>query len=136
MKKYYVLIIFSLVFWQGVLTICFSASNVESPFARPQVEYKASSLRDPFKSEIPRKVEVVTGTNTAQPVLPPEVLIKRDVQGLIWGGNFPQAIINNKVYKVGDDIGGAQIKAIAKDGVVLSFSGGELKLPAPKKAAK
>jgi hypothetical protein len=50
------------------------------------------------------------------------------VQGLIWGSSLPQAIINNKVVKVGDVIQGADIIDISKEGVLVLFAGTEYKL--------
>lgn len=132
MKKLYAALILTITFWLAVLTVYSSEADSGNIFIRPQVEYKASSLRDPFKEDILKKVKPETDLKSPapQPLAP---LPKMDVQGLIWGGNFPQAIINNKVYKAGDIIDGAQIKEIAKDGITLNFSGGEVKIPAPKK---
>jgi hypothetical protein len=50
------------------------------------------------------------------------------VQGLIWGGSFPQAIVNNKIVKVGDTVDGANVTAIDKDGVTVLFQEREYKL--------
>lgn len=136
MDKPYATLILTIAFSSGVLIAYSYEGNTENFFARPQVEYKSSSLRDPFKEDILKKgilEEEQPESNSQNPVLPPDVLPEMDVQGLIWGGNFPQAIINNKVYKAGDVIDGAQIKEIDKDGVTLNFSGGEVKIPAPKK---
>jgi hypothetical protein len=132
MKKLYLALILTIAFWPGVLTVYSSEADTGNIFIRPQVEYKASSLRDPFKEDILKKDKPETDIKSSA-LAPTVSLPKMDVQGLIWGGNFPQAIINNKVYKVGDVIDGAQIKDIAKDGISLNFSGGEVKLPAPKK---
>lgn len=130
MKKPYVALILTIAFSSGVLIVYSSEANTENIFARPQVEYKSSSLRDPFREDILK--EGTPESDSQNLVLPPDILPKMDVQGLIWGGNFPQAVINNKVYKVGDTIDGAQIKDIAKDGITLDFSGREVKLSAPK----
>ena len=132
MKKLYLALILTIAFWPGVLTVYSFDAGSENIFIRPQVEYKASSLRDPFKEDILKKVKPETDLKSpvSEPLAP---LPKMDVQGLIWGGNFPQAVINNKVYQAGDIIDGAQIKEIAKDGITLNFSGGEVKIPAPKK---
>ena len=43
------------------------------------------------------------------------------VQGMIWDSSMPQAIINNKIFKVGDIIEGAKIVTIDQSGVSLVF---------------
>jgi hypothetical protein len=44
---------------------------------------------------------------------------------------LPQAIINNKVLKVGDTIEGAQVKNIGKEGITVLFEGSEYNLSSP-----
>jgi hypothetical protein len=56
------------------------------------------------------------------------------VQGVIWGGNFPQAIINNKILRVGDLIDGAEIASIEKEGITLNFAGRLANLATPGNA--
>ena len=102
----------------------------ESPrlerIVRPTIEYKAGNMRDPFKEaetgvEAPSKRPETTGVVAG----PPPTL---SVQGLIWGGNIPQAIVNNKVVKVGDTIDGAKVVTIEKDGVGIFYNGSEFKV--------
>ena len=48
-------------------------------------------------------------------------------QGMVWNSKRPQAIINNKVYDIGDTIMlgtdeyGIEVKDIAKDGIILKY---------------
>ena len=72
----------------------------------------------------------MTAFDTAEIKLPALV-----VNGLIWGGKFPQAIINHKVVKVGDEIEGAKVKQISRDGVVILFSSRTVTLPPPAMGA-
>jgi hypothetical protein len=102
---------------------------------RPKVEYVAGNLRDPFnpsgitrESEPQGPVQVVTKTVENPPAL--------TVQGLVWGGTFPQAIINNKVVKEGDIVEGAKIISIEKKGITVFFKGGQFNLGAPKQEDK
>jgi hypothetical protein len=81
---------------------------------RPAVQYQAADSRDPFQSPFQKKVETAGAAEGAS-------LPSLTVQGLIWGGNFPQAIINNKVVKVGDVIEDAQVINIDKNGVTIMF---------------
>jgi type II secretory pathway component PulC len=100
---------------------------------RPDMTYKAQELRDPFEPySLEKKEQKVTEatspiTNNQQVAALPSNLT---IQGIVWGGNFPQAIINNKVLKIGEVIEGASIKAIDKDGVIFILGGREYKLPA------
>lgn len=84
---------------------------------RPKVEYRASSLRDPFTGMMIHE-NAGKDTSVAETPLP-----NLTVKGIIWGGRFPQAIIDNKVLGVGDSIQGARITAIGKEGVTLLFGG-------------
>jgi hypothetical protein len=56
---------------------------------------------------------------------------KVNVQGVVWGGSISQAIINDKVFTIGDLVEGAQILDINKKGVTLSFYGEIFDLSAP-----
>jgi hypothetical protein len=101
----------------------------EEVIVKPNVEYKASDLRDPFQSsfvsgEAPE--EAGPGVLAA-----PQVLPSLEVQGIIWGGDFPQAIINNKVVKIGDTIEGVQIMDINQGGVVVVSGNYTYNLPSP-----
>ncbi|MEK6727645.1 MAG: hypothetical protein AABY28_03085 [Candidatus Omnitrophota bacterium] len=100
---------------------------------RPNIEYKAAGLRDPFEGPSVKKSE--DKERAAEPkvssVTPPDLI----VQGLIWGGNIPQAIINDKVIKAGDTIQGAKIISITKDGVSVLFEGMQYSLSSPAMSA-
>lgn len=97
---------------------------------RPQVEYKSEVLRDPFLSylEKEKKQENIVVQQTAPVVIPPPSLT---VQGIIWGGDISQAIINQKVVKIGDTIEGAKVTDINKDGIKMIFNDQELYLSSP-----
>lgn len=98
---------------------------------RPQVEYKSSQLRDPFQSYLTdgRKAQGLQGaSDLAKAAINIDAL---RVQGIIWGGKMPQAIINNQVLSVGDRVDGFSILSIDKDGVSLDVPGEVVNLPAP-----
>lgn len=96
--------------------------SISESIERKKVKYDALDFRDPFEvsiivdSSIAAKEDKVKETKEKTP---PDLV----VQGLIWGGAFPQAIINNKVVSVGDNIDGARIIYIGKDGVIAFFQG-------------
>jgi Tfp pilus assembly protein PilP len=99
---------------------------------RPVVEYKSGKLRDPFRTYFVKE-EVKKDSPQENPDMPkPEFdLSKLKVQGIVWGGKSPQAIINGQVLSVGDLIEGAQIVSIEKKGITLSFVGAIFDLAAP-----
>ncbi|MFH0827304.1 MAG: hypothetical protein V1923_05430 [Candidatus Omnitrophota bacterium] len=118
---------------------------VPPPFSieRPIVEYEAGNLRDPFQGTAVRKdIKGPTGPTdvkiSAKAKRPLPLLA---IQGVVWGGNFPQAIIENRVVKVGDliKLGQAQeaakIIGIDQEGVLILFEGQSYKLPPPAKAS-
>jgi len=53
------------------------------------------------------------------------------VQGIIWGGQLPQAIINKRVLTIGDVIEESKIEKIDKSGVTLSYKTQIFKLSSP-----
>ena len=57
------------------------------------------------------------------------------VQGLVWGGSMPQAVVDNQVVKVGDVIQDAEIVEISKDGIKLLYNKKIYKLAPPSSAA-
>lgn len=97
--------------------------------ARPKVEYKAEGLRDPFQAPI---IEQVIQGEKVQVLDTGTLPVSLTVQGIIWGGRFPQAIINNKVVKVKDTIEGALIVAIDKDSITVLFQGRQYNLTPPR----
>ena len=100
--------------------------------------YTASVLRDPLKSFLPQAVPPVSAPIQLQPAnsessgrpanAPPASeqrapMPNLTVQGLVWGGPRPQVIINDKVYSVGDMVGGGKIVVINRHGVGLEYNG-------------
>lgn len=121
----------------GVLIILSSlllfkgAATAEEPsfqeYNRPTVEYKAEGLEDPFES----KEEKAEQKDTPKRTAPERPLPEFKIQGIIWGGPIPQAIINEKVLKLNDIIEEARIVGIGKEGVTVIFDGREYKIAAP-----
>lgn len=100
---------------------------------RPQVEYKSAGLRDPFQTYI--KVEEKKASQPVETVNYSQQKNRFEglkVQGIIWGTKMPQAIINNRVYIVGDKIDDAEILSINDNGIELSSATGIVSLAAPR----
>jgi len=74
-----------------------------------EIKYFGVNYRDPFLSFLPEeKVEKII-----EKVVPPPLKL----QGIIWGTDRPQVIINGTVLDKGDVIGGAKIIEIKKEGI-------------------
>ncbi len=99
------------------------------PLVRPNIEYNAENLRDPFEGYLLKKEETRSKAQIEESISPPILT----VEGIIYGGKIPQAIINNKVVKVGDEIEGARVIEINKKGVIVFFGQRQYILPSPSK---
>jgi len=136
--------VIGMVLSAGVCAAAVSASGAESALTsnpkseggvqpqaqvRPEVQYKAEGLKDPFKGIEQRPVNTQNSAANAQQSKP---LPPLTVSGIIWGGAFPQAIVNNKVVKIGDMVE-AEVKVveITKEGVVVFFDYKNYNLPPP-----
>lgn len=107
------------------------APSPPQPPAQPT--YTAQTFRDPLRSLLPpppfnpnlpvQPPMTVSpsglGPGSAEPATPLMIV----VQGLVWGGPEPRAIIDDEVYSVGDVVHGATIKAIAREGITLEQGG-------------
>lgn len=100
---------------------------------KPKVEYKPQGLKDPFavprKEEKEKPPEEIKESVAKVPKTPPQLII----QGLIWGGKLPQAIINGKIVKVGDMIGDVRIDGISRDGIIIFFDERSIAISSPAK---
>lgn len=110
---------------------------------RPHIEFSVTAKRDVFRNYVDEDTWEETTTSTAtgevpmpgpfgstigepstmilEEVEPPVKLPNLTVQGMIWDSNVPQAILNNKIFKIGDIIEGAKIITIDQTGVSLVF---------------
>ena len=102
---------------------------LQEPGASPA--YTAFALRDPLRSLLlehnPRPVfAIAQGAGDASPgsvSQPHPPLPPLRIQGIVWGGTEPKAIIDNQVYGVHDVVAGAQILQIDGDGVLVDHYG-------------
>ncbi len=111
-----------------------AADQGESPaviIEVPQVEYNATSLRDPFDPEPLKEEDDEKKDKDAKDNRPQLPLPNLVVQGIVWGAELSQAIINNQVVKVGDQIEGVRIVGISKDGIIVFYGGRKQLIAAP-----
>ena len=105
-----------------------TASEPASP-AVPR-GYTAHNFRDPFENRLPAvrsaspDQHVMMASTIDRPAAgaSPQTPVSSsplEVQGLLWGGPKPKAIINGRVYGVNDTVNGAKIIAINQRGVAI-----------------
>lgn len=108
-----------------------------------------NDIRDPFQSQLPPpklpppapvvqpKIEipevpappappVVEHTPVVQPIPRPDQKIEEIpvvVKGLVWNSDIPQAIVNDKVVRVGDEVSGMKVVSIQKKGIEFVKNG-------------
>lgn len=93
-------------------------------------DFRGEGVRDPFKDyfdTIPPPSQEETGNLGA----PSQSLPLLQVQGIILGARLKQAIVNNKIVKVGDTIEGVRITTIDKDGITVFFGNRSYNLSSP-----
>ncbi|MCX5708095.1 MAG: hypothetical protein NTY14_03835 [Candidatus Omnitrophica bacterium] len=104
-------------------------ADVEGIVLKPGVSYTAENLRDPFTNPVLTETSPDTGDSNTN--IPEVHLPAMKVQGIFWGGKFPQAIINDKVVKVNEKIDNVQILEITKDSVTVFFGNKQFVLTSP-----
>lgn len=112
---------------------CFLAVSIALPpaFAQDEharVEYAAEGLRDPFQTCIVKEPQKVVEALPEESVEVVKPLPAFSVQGIFWGGRFPQAIVNNKVIREGDIIEEAKVVRISRDSIKVLFANREFSL--------
>jgi hypothetical protein len=102
--------------------------SMPEAYSKVNIEYKAENLPDPFIDYKAEEALEASQRPAELKPLPPLV-----VQGMVWGGNFSQAIINGKIVKVGESIEGVRITEINKEGIVVLFDNQLYKIASPAK---
>lgn len=83
------------------------------------VSYTGEAYESPFKPCLPQKGTVIM----SGPVKPETPIPSLNLEGIVWGGLFPQAIINGSIVKEGDKISDAEVLKIEKNEIKLSYQG-------------
>lgn len=117
-----------------------SASPAGAAAGSPR--YTAQHLRDPLDSLLSKPAEpsalpmpAADGQPSPASEVPKSSPPILSVQGVLWGQAEPQAIINDRVYSVDDQVGGGTIVGIDHQGVVLDYQGELLSYRLPASAA-
>ena len=95
----------------------------------PVIAYTSENLKDPFTGTVIPETEDEIQREAAplEKISLPDIKI----QGIIWGTNNPQAIINNKVVKVGSTVNEITILDISGSEIIISYKNKKFALPAP-----
>lgn len=92
-----------------------------------QIKEMAGNIINPFLSKLPKPepapapirqtndIRQIRRNDTEGIAAPPSA----QLSGLVWNSAMPQAILNNKIVNVGDNIDGWIIDNISKEGVLL-----------------
>lgn len=99
------------------------------------LDYTGYAERDPLKHSLPFKIkeekppvteEKPEGVPIKEKEPPKEIILpKFIVTGIVWGKVHPRAIIDDKVYKIGDIIKEAKILDITEKGIHMIYQGKE-----------
>lgn len=126
MSKYYFIFVFIIVgiVFCGLIGVAAedAAENKKDKATEqiPLVEYTGMNQRDPLRSPI----KIASIEENAEPE---EVVVfpQMSLQGILWGGQKPAAIIDNKAFRAGDLVQEAKIIEINKNGVKLLYKNKE-----------
>lgn len=131
----------SVIWCVWFFVLCPAAVMADVPV---KMVYTSAGLRSPFKRQFSEEAVLVNTRVRAKDKLrskedkmspPPQII----VEGIVSGRKTehqPQgyAIIGGKVFGLGDEVSGALITGITKEGVEVSFDTQKLFYPAPSKA--
>ncbi len=122
-----------IVFFWVITIFCSTLAPAQRGEGPMEVEYVGADYKDPFELPLPLRVPIVPPEKELPVGIEPEAevgLPALRVEGMIWGSERPQAIIDGEVYDVGDvvevyDVGDvveeAEIIGIDREGVTLFY---------------
>jgi len=107
------------------------APPIAEDVAEAPIAYTAQEMRDPFTSLLPASAPA-SRKHAPKPVVVEDVETPAPdllIQGLMWGGTQPKAIIYGKVYGLGEEVQGVKIIAIDQRGVTIDHHGSSISYP-------
>lgn len=86
-----------------------------------EIKYKADSALDPLMDKLSAYLASVVPVAKKEilDIKPPQLKIT----GLIWNTDRPQAIVNERVLSAGDEIEGAKLLSVTKNGINIEYKG-------------
>jgi len=117
-----------IVFFWAITIFCSTLALAQRGEGPMEVEYVGANYKDPFELPLPLRVPIVPSEVPSEEELPagvePEAEVRPPslrVDGIIWGSARPQAIIDGKVYDIGDVVKDAEIIGINREGITLFY---------------
>lgn len=98
------------------------------------------NLRNPFESQLPKQNQleiqtdrsklseqaIIQGPEDTLPAILEEGMdfdpSQFRISGIVWNSPRPQAIVNNRVVDIGDEVNGARIISIQKEGIAIALN--------------
>ncbi len=127
MKQINLIYIFIFFIMFGLVNSSLAAND-----GRALLIYDSMSFRDPFEPTLPIDLMQPEKVDNQQKVTVREEQIVPptfSVQGVIWGGDIPLAIIDNSVVKIGDVVKDASIVDIKKEKIEFVYKGRYFEIP-------
>ena len=107
----------------GTILIVAALCNIAYGVAFTQEERSS-----PFIPQLPIAIQLIPSQGNESIFLPPQEAKKvfnvgaYNLEGVVWGAYVPKAIINNRIYDIGDMLDDeAEINNINKEGVTVLF---------------
>ncbi|MDD3297141.1 MAG: hypothetical protein PHU64_07300 [Candidatus Omnitrophica bacterium] len=112
----------------GGLILCFFLTNFAA--------YSQETLKNPFESLLPKDEK--NKSDSIKKKADFKADLKINLEGVIWGSDTPQAIIDGEVYKIGDKLkkADASVFRITKNVVFIAYNGKIYEIKMGKKEAK
>lgn len=126
MRKVLILLLVLVIVFETTPSV-FARKKKEKPQKKEKKEIKYIGLdakRNPFivpkvVIKILNRPQDIALTKEDKAVKLPKV----DLQGIVWAKGMPQAIVNDRVIKIGDYIGDFEVKEITREGIKLFLKG-------------
>lgn len=133
MRKILSLIMFVVFVMQADCALALNSNPFKSKLPVKIVEPPKETIKPKLSSDDKPKIERPKINKPldapVKPVVKQELpLPQLIISGIIWNTNRPQAIINNQVVDIGDEVSSTKIVSIQKSGIELLFDGRLVKL--------
>jgi hypothetical protein len=112
--------------------------SIRDPFVSPLANNKKPDVKPPTPAPVepprpvvpvvrppepPRPAPIVLPPPVVEPAVSPFSAAGLKINGIVWNTDLPQAIVNDRVVRIGEDLQGAKIVAIKKEGIEVVHNG-------------
>ena len=113
-----------IAFFWAITIFCSTLALARRGEGPMEVEYVGSNYRDPFELPPALRAPIVPPEGELPAGVEPEAEVRLPalrVDGMIWGSERPQAIIDGEVYDIGDVVKDAEIIGVDREGVAFFY---------------